>query len=41
MIICFGFNKVSAEISKLVIYKAVNSYSVEYKQLLQPYFIAF
>jgi len=40
-IVSFGFKEVSAEISKLVIYKAVNSYSDEYKQLLQPYFIAF
>ena len=40
-IVVFGFTEVSVEISKLVIYKAVNNYSEEYKQLLQPYFIAF
>lgn len=40
-IVVFGFTEVSAEISKLVIYTAVNNYSEEYKELLQPYFIAF
>lgn len=41
IIACFGFTKVSTEISKLSIYKAVDIYSEEYKKLLQPYFIAF
>ena len=40
-IICFAFNKVSAQISKLTIYEAVGVYSDEYKTLLQPYFLAF
>ncbi len=40
-ILVFGFDKISTEISNLVIYKAVGEYSVAYKQLLQPYFIAF
>ena len=40
-ILVFGFTEVSVEISRLVIYKAVNNYMEEYKQLLQPYFIAF
>ncbi|MDB5135085.1 MAG: hypothetical protein JWP37_1688, partial [Mucilaginibacter sp.] len=33
--------KVSTEISKLIIYKAIGNYSEEYIKLLQPYFIAF
>lgn len=41
VVVRFGFNKVSTEITKLSIYKAVNNYSDEYKKLLQPYFIAF
>jgi tRNA1Val (adenine37-N6)-methyltransferase len=40
-IVCFGFEEISPEISKLTIYKAVGLYSEEYKQLLQPYFLAF
>jgi len=40
-IICFGLNKCEAENSKLVIYKSVGNYSIEYKELLKPYFIAF
>jgi tRNA1Val (adenine37-N6)-methyltransferase len=40
-IVCFGFKEVSPEITKLTIYNSVNIYSEEYKQLLQPYFIAF
>jgi tRNA1Val (adenine37-N6)-methyltransferase len=40
-ILVLGFEEVSVEISKLVIYKAVNEYSDEYKRLLQPYFVAF
>ncbi len=40
-ILVLGFTNVSVEISKLVIYKAVNNYSKEYKKLLQPYFINF
>ena len=39
IIVCFGFKKVSTEISKLVIYKSTGSYSEEYIKLLQPYFI--
>jgi len=41
IIACFGFEKVSTEISKLVIYKSAGNYSEEYTKLLQPYFIAF
>jgi tRNA1Val (adenine37-N6)-methyltransferase len=40
-ILVFGHHKISAEIATLVIYKAVGVYSAAYKQLLQPYFIAF
>ena len=40
-IICFGFDKVSVQISKLTIYQDVNVYADEYRQLLQPYFLAF
>ncbi len=40
-IVCFGFNQISAEISKLTIYKAIGDYSEEYMKLLQPYFINF
>jgi tRNA1Val (adenine37-N6)-methyltransferase len=41
VILCLGFSKSSAEISKFIIYKTAGVYSKEYKQLLQPYFIAF
>lgn len=41
VIVCFGFEKVSVEISKLILYKTANKYTEEYKKLLQPYFIAF
>jgi tRNA1Val (adenine37-N6)-methyltransferase len=41
VIACFGFEKVSTEINKFVIYKFVGNYSEEYIKLLQPYFIAF
>ncbi|HWZ15160.1 MAG TPA: methyltransferase [Mucilaginibacter sp.] len=41
VVLCLGFNKVSPENSKFIIYEAVGVYSKEYKQLLQPYFIAF
>ncbi|HZX57377.1 MAG TPA: methyltransferase [Mucilaginibacter sp.] len=41
IIMSFGFNEVSTEITKLSIYQAENCYSDEYKKLLQPYFIAF
>lgn len=41
VIACFGFEKVSTEISKFVIYKSSGVYSEEYTKLLQPYFIAF
>ena len=41
IIVCFGFNKVPVESSRLSIYKAVNVYSDEYEKLLQPYFLAF
>jgi tRNA1Val (adenine37-N6)-methyltransferase len=40
-VICFGFNKVLAQITKFTIYKSVGVYSEEYQKLLQPYFIAF
>lgn len=40
-IMCFGWEQIQRERSKLVIYEAVGEYSMEYKQLLQPYFIAF
>jgi tRNA1Val (adenine37-N6)-methyltransferase len=40
-IICFGFEKVSVQLSNLTIYNAVNVYSEEYKKFLQPYFIVF
>jgi tRNA1Val (adenine37-N6)-methyltransferase len=40
-ILCFGLNRCEAENSKLVIYESVGIYSVDYKQLLKPYFIAF
>ena len=41
VIACFGFEKVSTEISKLVIYKSPCNYSEGYIKFLQPYFIAF
>jgi len=41
VIICFGFNKVLAQIAKFTIYKSVGVYSEEYQKLLQPYFLAF
>ncbi|HTE00576.1 MAG TPA: methyltransferase [Mucilaginibacter sp.] len=41
VIACFGSEKISTEISKLVIYEAVGVYSEEYIKLLKPYFIAF
>ncbi|MDB5153754.1 MAG: methyltransferase [Mucilaginibacter sp.] len=41
VIACLGFEKVSTEISKFIIYKSAGSYSEEYIKLLQPYFIAF
>lgn len=41
VVLCFGFNEVSPEMSKLSIYSEVNIYSDIYKQLLQPYFLAF
>jgi len=41
VILCLGFDKVSAQISNLTIYKAISVYSDEYKKLLQPYFLAF
>jgi tRNA1Val (adenine37-N6)-methyltransferase len=41
VIVCFGFNKISVEMDKFTIYKAVSIYSDEYKKWLQPYFIAF
>jgi len=40
-IVVFGSKEISMEVSKLVIYKAVNNYTNEYKLLLQPYFINF
>ncbi len=41
VIACFGFEKVSTDISKFIIYKSAGIYSEEYMKLLQPYFIAF
>lgn len=41
VILCLGFNKVSTEISRFIIYQAVGVYSREYQKPLQPYFIAF
>ncbi len=41
VILCLGFNNVSPEIDNFIIYEALGVYSNEYKQLLQPYFIAF
>ncbi|MDB4902396.1 MAG: yfiC [Mucilaginibacter sp.] len=41
VILCFGFDKVSAQNANFTIYKAVGIYSEEYQKLLQPYFIAF
>jgi tRNA1Val (adenine37-N6)-methyltransferase len=41
VIACFGFEKLSTDISKLVIYDRVSVYSTEYIKLLQPYFLAF
>jgi tRNA1Val (adenine37-N6)-methyltransferase len=41
IVVCFGFDNISAESSNLSIYKAVNVYSDEYKRLLQSYFLAF
>jgi tRNA1Val (adenine37-N6)-methyltransferase len=41
IVVCFGFEKVSTEISKFVIYKSVGNYSEQYVKSLQPYFLAF
>jgi len=41
VIACFGFEKISTDISKLVIYKSAGNYSEEYSKLLQQYFINF
>jgi len=41
VILCFGFEEVSCQRSKFIIYKAVGIYSEEYQKLLQPYFLAF
>jgi len=41
VIICLAFEEVSMETANFVIYKTVGVYSDEYKQLLQPYFIAY
>jgi tRNA1Val (adenine37-N6)-methyltransferase len=41
VILCLGFNKISPEIGKFIIYDAVGIYSNEYKHVLQPYFLAF
>lgn len=41
VIACFGFEKISTDINKFIIYKSAGSYSDEYMKLLQPYFIAF
>lgn len=41
VVLCFGFSKILPETGLLIIYKDVNIYSEDYKQLLQPYFLAF
>ncbi|GAC1304976.1 MAG: methyltransferase [Mucilaginibacter sp.] len=41
VILCLGFDRVSPENGKFIIYEAAGVYSNEYKQLLQPYFLAF
>ena len=41
VIVCFGFDRISIQITNFTIYKAVGIYSEEYRTLLQPYFIAF
>jgi len=40
-ILCFSLKQYKLESSKFVIYESVGNYSAGYKQLLQPYFIAF
>jgi tRNA1Val (adenine37-N6)-methyltransferase len=40
-ILLLGFKKIATEIVTLTIYKDVNIYTDGYKQLLQPYFLAF
>jgi tRNA1Val (adenine37-N6)-methyltransferase len=41
VILCFGFDKVSAQIANFTIYEVPRIYSDEYQKLLQPYFLAF
>jgi len=40
-IVCFGLEEMSVEKANFIIYVDRNKYTEEYKQLLQPYFIAF
>jgi tRNA1Val (adenine37-N6)-methyltransferase len=40
-IVCFGFDNVSAKTGNFIIYEAAGIYSVEYRRLLQPYFLNF
>ncbi|QEC79457.1 tRNA1(Val) (adenine(37)-N6)-methyltransferase [Mucilaginibacter ginsenosidivorax] len=40
-IVVLGFQEIAAEITTLTIYKEVNVYSEEYRQVLKPYFLAF
>ncbi len=41
VILCLSFNQISPAMSKFIIYEAVGVYSSEYRDLLQPYFLAF
>jgi len=41
VILSLGFNKVQTSMSNFVIYEAEGIYSIEYRNLLQPYFLAF
>lgn len=41
VISCLGFEKVTTDISKFLIYESKGVYSEEYIKLLKPYFIAF
>jgi len=41
VILCLGFNKFPVEIANFIIYEKAGVYSKEYRQLLEPYFLAF
>jgi len=41
VILCLGFDKVQAQTTNFVIYEAEGVYSVVYRNLLKPYFLAF